>query len=129
MLFITGYAEKAAVRNGFLEPGMQVVTVDTPAGRLGLAVAALGQEVEADGGAAAQHGLAHLVGAGLHAVGLCLTRLQDRRALRERRGNPGAVLGAYDRYPDSSPFCIAQQNFNHYLYARLKALGLPGPWG
>ena len=65
--------------------------------------------------------------------GLCSRLNVDRQraaiALRERRGDPGAVLGAYDRYPDSSPFCLAQQRFNHYLYARLKALGLPGPWG
>jgi hypothetical protein len=39
------------------------------------------------------------------------------------------VLRAYDRHPDGAPFCVAQQNFNRYLYARLKALGLPGPWG
>ena len=65
--------------------------------------------------------------------GLCSRLNLDRQraaiALRERRKDPGAVLGAFDRYPDAAPFCIAQQRFNHYLYARLKALGLPGPWG
>ncbi len=65
--------------------------------------------------------------------GLCSRLNVDRQraviAFRERRKDPGAVMGAFDRYPDSTPFCIAQQHFNHYLYARLKALGLPGPWG
>ena len=64
--------------------------------------------------------------------GLCSRLNVDRQkaafALRARRKDPGAVLRAFDRYPDSGPFCIAQQHFNRYLYARLKALGLPGPW-
>jgi len=67
------------------------------------------------------------------ARGLCSRMSMDRQravlALRARVGDPAAVLRAFDRYPDGSPFCIAQQHFNRYLYARLKALGLPGPWG
>lgn len=67
------------------------------------------------------------------ARGLCSRMNMDRQravlALRERVGDPAAVLRAYDRHPDGAPFCVAQQNFNRYLYARLKALGLPGPWG
>ena len=65
--------------------------------------------------------------------GLCTRLNVDRQraalALRVGGGGPGAVLGAFDRYPTSTPFCVAQQHFNRYLYARLKALGLPGPWG
>jgi hypothetical protein len=65
--------------------------------------------------------------------GLCARMNMDRQravlALRARVGDPAAVLRAYDRHPDGAPFCVAQQNFNRYLYARLKALGLPGPWG
>ncbi len=65
--------------------------------------------------------------------GLCSRLNVDRERaairLRERTGDPGAVLGAFASYPESEPFCISQQHFNHYLYARLKALGLPSPWG
>lgn len=67
------------------------------------------------------------------ARGLCARMNMDRQraalALRARVGDPAAVLRSYDRHPDGAPFCVAQQNFNRYLYARLKALGLPGPWG
>ena len=65
--------------------------------------------------------------------GLCSRLNVDRERavlrLRGRTGNPGAVLHAYASYPDSGPFCVTQQHLNRYLYARLKALGLPGPWG
>jgi len=64
--------------------------------------------------------------------GLCSRLNVDRERaalrLRARTGDPGAVLHAYGSYPDSGPFCVTQQHLNHYLYARLKALGLPGPW-
>ena len=65
--------------------------------------------------------------------GLCSRLNVDRERaairLRERTGDAGAVLHAFASYPESTPFCVTQQHLNRYLYARLKAMGLPSPWG
>ncbi len=42
---------------------------------------------------------------------------------------PGAVLESVADWPDPAPYCVATQNFNRYLYARLRAMGLPTPYG
>ena len=47
-------------------------------------------------------------------------------ALRAVQG-PGAVLERLDRWPEPGPWCIVTQRFNDYLYARLRAMGLPTP--
>ncbi len=63
---------------------------------------------------------------------LCDRLNEDRQratiALRARHG-PGAVLERLERWPEPEPYCIATQNFNRYLYSRLRAMGLPTPWG
>ena len=64
--------------------------------------------------------------------GLCDRLEQDRQnevlKLRARRG-PAAVLLRFDRWPDPAPYCLATQSLNRELYSRLRALGLPTPWG
>ncbi len=66
-------------------------------------------------------------------TGLCdrLNRDRQREAieLRERTGNPGAVLRSLDRWPDSGPYCQSAQTMNRQLWKRLRALGLPTPFG
>ncbi len=64
--------------------------------------------------------------------GLCDRLEHDRQnevlQLRARRG-PTAVLMGFDRWPDPAPYCLATQSLNRELYSRLRALGLPTPWG
>ncbi|HEY5143675.1 MAG TPA: D-glucuronyl C5-epimerase family protein [Solirubrobacteraceae bacterium] len=64
--------------------------------------------------------------------GLCDRLEHDRQnevqQLRVRRG-PAAVLLRFDRWPDPAPYCLATQSLNRELYSRLRAMGLPTPWG
>lgn len=64
--------------------------------------------------------------------GLCDRLEHDRQTavqqLRARRG-PAAVLLSFDRWPDPAPYCLETQSLNRELYSRLRALGLPTPWG
>jgi hypothetical protein len=55
-------------------------------------------------------------------------RQREVTELRAVKG-PGAVLESLSTFPDPGPYCLATQNFNRYLYSRLRALGLPTPWG
>ncbi len=53
-------------------------------------------------------------------------RQRETLELRAVAG-PGAVFEALSEWPEPAPYCIAAQNFNRYLYARLQAMGLPTP--
>ena len=66
-------------------------------------------------------------------TGLCDRLNNDRQRetieLRDRTGDPGAVLRSLDRWPDSGPFCETAQQMNRQLWKRLRAMGLPTPFG
>jgi hypothetical protein len=53
-------------------------------------------------------------------------RQRETIELRAKKG-PGAVLQQLDRWPDPGPWCLKTQKFTNYLYARLRAMGLPTP--
>lgn len=59
--------------------------------------------------------------------GLCTRMLDDRdreeAALRERTGDPDAVLEDFESWPDPAPYCETWQAFNRYLKERSSARG------